>query len=84
MNYMKVVYYGFGAFIGLVCGTLINLLFYWLEKSGTYTAGQLVKDYGFMGRYLLEMINALPYIGLGLGILLVKMLFGDRLDKGAD
>lgn len=81
MTTLKAVYYGFGAFIGLVCGTLINLIFYLLETSGTYTAGQLVKDFGFFGRYLLELINLLPYIGLGLGILLVKLLFGDELDK---
>ena len=34
---MKYVYYGFGGFIGFVCGTLINLIFYWVEQSGTAT-----------------------------------------------
>jgi len=81
MTPLKGIYYGFGAFIGLVCGALINLIFYWLEQSGTYTASQLVRDYGFMGRYLLELINLLPYIGVGLGILLVRILFGEKLDK---
>lgn len=82
MTTLKAIYYGFGAFIGLVCGTLINLIFYWLEKSGTYTANQLVQDYGFMGRYLLELINLLPYMGLGLGVLLVRLLFGEKLSRG--
>ena len=47
MTTLKGIYYGFGAFIGLVCGTLINLIFYWLEQSGTYTANQLVQEQGY-------------------------------------
>ncbi len=77
---MKIVYYGFGAFIGFVCGTVINLIFYWVEKSGTYTAKQLVQDYGVFGKYLFELINALPFFGIALGIVLVKLLFGKELD----
>ena len=77
----KLIYYGFGAFIGLVCGSLINMIFFWVEKSGTYSAAELVRDYGVLGRFLLEVINVLPFFGVALGIILVKILFGEELDK---
>jgi hypothetical protein len=77
----KLIYYGFGAFIGLVCGSLINMIFFWVEKSGTYSAAELVRDYGVFGRFLLEVINVLPFFGVALGIILVKILFGEELDE---
>ncbi len=80
MNWMKIVYYGFGAFIGLVCGSIISLIFFWLEKSGVPFANNLIKNYGTFGRYLLELINALPIFGAALGIILVKWLFGRELE----
>jgi hypothetical protein len=76
---MKYAYYGFGAFIGFVCGTGINLIFYWLDQSNVKFASYLIKNFGFVGRYLLELINALPIIGAGLGIVLIKLLFNREL-----
>ncbi len=81
MTLMKGIYYGFGAFIGLVCGSVINLIFYWVEKSGTPFAANLVRDYGAFGKYILELINALPFFGAALGIILVKVLFGKELEN---
>ncbi|MBT7180735.1 MAG: hypothetical protein HN907_14480 [Nitrospina sp.] len=72
---MKYVYYGFGAFIGFVCGIGLNLIFYWLDQSGGKFAGFLIQNFGFLGKYLLELINALPVIGAALGIILIKLLF---------
>jgi hypothetical protein len=80
MNAMKLIYYGFGGFIGFVCGVVINLIFYWLEKSGVHFARDLVENYGLFGRYLIELIKALPYIGIAMGIILVKLLFGKQLE----
>jgi hypothetical protein len=72
---MKYAYYGFGAFIGFVCGMGINLIFYWLDQSGVKFAAFLIQNFGFLGKYLLELINALPVIGAALGIILIKLLF---------
>ena len=80
MNIMKWVYYGFGGFIGFVCGVVINLIFFLLKKSGSQFDKVLVQNFGAFGRYLLELINWLPYIGLGLGFILVKLLFGPQFD----
>ena len=76
---MKYAYYGFGGFIGFVCGMGINLIFYWLDQAGVKFAGYLIKNFGFLGKYLLELINALPIIGVALGIILVKHLFEREL-----
>jgi hypothetical protein len=78
---MKYAYYGFGAFIGFVCGMGINLIFYWLDQSGVKFAHYLIANFGFVGRYLLELINALPVIGAALGIILVKLLFERELTE---
>jgi len=83
MNLMKIIYYGFGAFIGFVCGSIINLIFYWLDQSGTHFADSLIKNYGILGKYLLELIYALPYFGIALGIILVKLLFGEQLEQAS-
>ncbi|MAX17700.1 MAG: hypothetical protein CMH73_05950 [Nitrospina sp.] len=76
---MKYAYYGFGGFIGFVCGMGINLIFYWLDQAGVKFAGYLITNFGFLGKYILELINALPIIGLALGIILVKLMFEREL-----
>jgi hypothetical protein len=77
---MKYVYYGFGGFIGFVCGTIINLIFYWVEQSGHPILSDLVNDYGMIGRYVVMVVNTLPFLGLGLGILMVRVMFKKELD----
>ncbi len=81
---MKYVYYGFGGFIGFVCGTLINLIFYWVEQSGHTILSDLVNNYGLVGRYAVTMVNTLPWLGLGLGILMVRIMFKKDLDSGKE
>ena len=81
---MKYAYYGFGAFIGFVCGMGINLIFYWLDQSGVKFVGFLIHNFGFLGKYLLELINALPIIGAALGIILIKFLFNRELTERSD
>ena len=76
---MKYAYYGFGGFIGFGGGMGINLIFYWLDQAGVKFAGYLIKNFGFLGKYILELINALPIIGLALGIILVKLMFEREL-----
>ena len=78
---MKYVYYGFGAFIGFVCGSVINLIFYWLDQSGVKFAAKLIENFGAFGKFLLEMLNALPLFGIALGIIMVKLIFGEELDR---
>ena len=78
---MKYIYYGFGGFIGFICGTAINLIFYMLDQSGIKFAGYLIKTLGFFGEYILELINALPLLGAVLGIILVKYLFGREIEE---
>ncbi len=79
MNILKIVYYVFGAFIGFICGTGINIIFYWLDQSGVRFASDLVQNYGVFGKFLLEMIYALPYFGAALGVVIVQLLFGKKL-----
>jgi len=81
---MKYVYFGFGGFIGFICGVAINLIFYLLDQSGIKFAAYLIKNFGFFGEYILEMINALPLLGAVLGIILVKYLFGRELSEERD
>ena len=79
---MKYVYYGFGAFIGFICGMGINLIFYWLDQSGVKFANYLITNFGFIGKYILEFINALPIIGAALGIILINLLFNRDMKEG--
>ena len=72
---MKWIYYGFGAFIGFICGTIINFIFYLLEQSGNRIISDIVRDYGILGRFVAEMVNAIPLMGLALGIVMVYWLF---------
>lgn len=81
---MKYAYYGFGCFIGFVCGMGINLIFYWLDQSGVKFAAYLIKNFGFLGTYILELINALPIIGAALGFILIKFLFNRELTEKND
>ena len=79
---MKYVYYGFGAFIGFICGMGINLIFYWLDQSGVKFANYLITNFGFIGKSILELINALPIIGAALGIILINLLFNRDMKEG--
>lgn len=81
---MKYIYYGFGCFIGFVCGAVINLIFVFLHESGVNFAAYLSKNLGFFGRYILWLIDALPLFGAVLGIILVKYLFGRELEERND
>ena len=78
---MKYVYFGFGGFIGFICGVAINLIFYLLDQSGVKFAAYLIKTFGFFGEYILMLIDALPILGAVLGIILIKYLFGPGLEK---
>lgn len=77
---MKFVYYGFGAFIGFICGVVINLIFYWVEEAGYPVMRDLVENYGFIGEHIGNLINLLPFIGAGLGIIMVQLLFQKELE----
>ena len=74
--FMRYVYFGFGGFIGFICGVAINLIFYLLDQSGVKFAAYLIKTFGFFGEYILMLIDALPILGAVLGIILIKYLFG--------
>ncbi len=81
---MKYVYFGFGGFIGFICGVAINLIFVFVDRSGIKFADYLIKSFGFFGEYIIELIHALPLLGAVLGIILVKYLFGRELDEERD
>ena len=78
---MRYVYFGFGGFIGFICGVAINLIFYLLDQSGVKFAAYLIKTFGFFGEYILKLIDALPILGAVLGIILIKYLFGRELEE---
>ena len=80
MKNMKWIYYGFGAFIGFVCGTVIEFIFFLLEQSGNRVISNLVRDYGALGRFVAEMIANLPYMGFALGIIMIYWLFPEVVD----
>ena len=84
MKSMKWIYYGFGAFIGFVCGTVIEFIFYLLEQSGNRVISNMVRDYGILGRFVAEMVNALPLMGVALGIVMVHWLFPDIVGDKKD
>jgi len=60
----------------------INLIFYWLDQSGVKFANYLITNFGFIGKYILELINALPIIGAALGIILINLLFNRDMKEG--
>ena len=72
---MKWFYYGFGAFIGFICGTTIEFIFYLLEQSGNRIISNMIRDYGTLGRLIAEIVSNLPYIGLVLGVVMICYLF---------
>ncbi len=78
---MKFVYYGFGGFIGFICGVAINLIFLLLDKSGVKFVAYLNKNLGFFGEYILMLIDALPILGAVVGVILIKYLFGRELEE---
>ena len=78
---MRYVYFGFGGFIGFICGVAINLIFYLLDQSGVKFAAYLIKTFGFFGEYILMLIDALPILGAVLGIILIRYLFGRELEE---
>ena len=84
MKNLKWIYYGFGAFIGFICGTIISFIFFLLEQSGNRIISNMVRDYGLLGRFFAEMVNALPLVGVALGIIMVCWLFPEVLDKKKD
>ncbi len=75
------VYYFFGGFIGFTCGIVISLIFYMVEKSGQPILSSLPRKYGVFGEYLLELYNALPFFGIVLGLVLVKVMFQKRFEN---
>ncbi len=86
MDNMKYFYYGFGGFIGLVCGVVIQLLILAVERSGNRILTQLGRgDYGVLGKGLLEVYEVLPYIGIVVGVVLVRVMFKKDIEnKGPD
>jgi len=81
---MKYVYYGFGGFIGFICGVVINLIFLFVYRSGINFVDYLMKWNKFFGQYIIDLIEALPLLGAVLGIILVKYLFGRELEEERD
>ena len=88
MDNMKYFYYGFGGFIGFVCGMVLQLVVYAVERSGNRILTQLGRgDYGVLGKGLLVLYDGLPYIGIVLGVVLVRVMFKKEVgsegpDKG--
>ena len=82
MGSMKYFYFGFGGFIGFVCGMVIQMLIYTVEKSGNDILTQLGRgDYGVIGKGLLVLFDGLPYMGIVLGVVLVRYMFRKDIDK---
>ncbi len=79
---MKYFYFGFGGFIGFVCGMVLQMLVYMVERSGNPVLTQLGRgDYGLMGKGLLVLYDGLPYMGIVLGVILVRMMFRKDIEK---
>ena len=78
---MKWFYYGFGAFIGFICGTTIEFIFYLLEQSGNRIISNMIRDYGTLGHLIAEIVSNLPYMGLALGILMIYWLFPEVVNN---
>jgi hypothetical protein len=72
---LKWTYYAFGGFVGFTCGVAITAIFYYLEQSGYPLMTQLGRNYGVLGRAVAEFVAALPYFGIVIGMVMVRMLF---------
>ena len=82
MDTMKYFYYGFGGFIGFVCGMVLQMIFYMVERSGYPVLTQLGRgDFGIFGKGLLMFFEALPYMGVVLGVILVRLMFRKDIEK---
>jgi hypothetical protein len=82
MGNMKYFYFGFGGFIGFVCGMVIQWLVYMVHQSGNHILTQLGRgDYGAIGKGLLVLFDGLPYMGIVLGVVLVRYMFRKDIDK---
>ena len=76
MGNMKYFYYGFGGFIGFVCGSLIYYIIYMVERSGNRILTEAGRgDYGVIGKGLLMLYEGLPYMGIVVGVLMVRLMF---------
>ncbi len=79
---MKYFYYGFGGFIGFVCGIVIQLIFYAVERSGNRILTEAGRgDYGVIGKGLLVLYEGLPYMGIVLGVILVRLMFRKEIEN---
>lgn len=82
MGNMKYFYFGFGGFIGFVCGMVLQMLVYMVERSGNPVLTQLGRgDYGAIGKGLLVLFDGLPYMGIVLGVILVRIMFRKDIEK---
>jgi hypothetical protein len=82
MGSMKYFYFGFGGFIGFVCGMVIQMLVYAVERSGNNILTQLGRgNYGAIGKGLLVLFDGLPYMGIVLGVVLVRYMFRKDIEK---
>ena len=84
MKNLKWIYYGFGEFIGFICGTIISFIFFILEQSGNRIISDMVRDHGILGRFVAEIVNALPLIGIALGIIMIYWLFPEVVGSKND
>jgi len=82
MGNMKYFYFGFGGFIGFVCGSVIYYVIYLVERSGNRILTEAGRgDYGVVGKGLLVLYEGLPYMGIVLGVLLVRTMFRKDIEK---
>ncbi len=82
MGTIKYLYFGFGGFIGFVCGMVIQMLIYAVERSGNRILTEAGRgDYGVIGEGLLVLFEGLPYMGIVLGVVLVRFMFRRDIEK---
>ena len=82
MGNMKYFYFGFGGFIGFVCGMVTQMLVYAVERSGNRILTEAGRgDYGVMGKGFLVLYEGLPYMGIVLGVVLVRYMFRKDFEK---
>ncbi len=81
MGNLKFVYYGFGGFIGFVCGLIIQIIFMKLEDSKVLVLSAWVEQFGVLGGFFIHLVEATPYMGVLFGILLVHWLFAKQFEE---